>query len=118
MAIYLGSNTLPNPSYEAEGFVEEAVDVGGLQTMADGSQMYDYTATRLRFRIRWRGLTTTEMQAARTAYLVKTAQTFTPSIVYGSETFSVFVVPNSWKANYVETSTGTKAWDCEMAVEE
>lgn len=118
MAVYLGSNTLADPSYEPEGFEESAVDVGGIQTMADGSQVYDYVATRLRFNMRWRGITTTQKDAIRTAYLVKTAQTFTPSIVSGSATYSVFVVPNSWRAKYVEDGGATKRWDCEMAVEE
>lgn len=116
MATTLGGTTLAEPKAGADGCEVMVVGEGQLMEMADGSTVYHYTNSRYRFHLRWVGELAADRDTARTKYLVKTSQVFSPPESAG--TFNVFVVPNSWRQSSWKDSDGTFRFDFEMQVEE
>lgn len=116
MATTLGGVTLAEPTFGHDGYEAELADVGAVHEMADGSLVYDYVSSRHKFTLRWKGITATERNAIRTRYLVKTEQAFSPPDESGS--YTVLVVPNSWRDSYLEDGGGTARHDCELRLEE
>jgi len=116
MATTLGGVTLAAPSYEREGYVRTAQDIGVLHEMADGSSVYDSITTKYRFRLVWNGVTEAQRNAILTRYLVKTSQAFSPPDT--ASEYTVFVVPNSWQDTYLEDSAGTRYYWCQMELVE
>lgn len=116
MSTTLGGTTLPNPAAGVEGCSREAVGEGGLLELADGSVLYDYTVTRYRWQLHWVGMTGAELTTIATKALVKTSQAFSPPDEAGS--YTVYVVPNSFKHTSFETGSGTSYYNVDLAVEE
>ena len=116
MATTLGGVTLADPLAGTEGHEVRAVGEGATMAMADGSIVYDYTTTRYRFTLRWRGLTSAQRDTIRTRYLVKTSQAYSPPESAG--TYTVYCAPNTWReASWVD-GDGSFRYDCEMSLEE
>jgi hypothetical protein len=116
MATTLGGVTLVNPDYEQEGYTRQAIDVGTMHQMADGSIAYDNVTTRYRFTLSWNAITEVQRDAIETQYLIKTSQAFSPPDSAG--TYTVFVIPNSFQDSYIEDIDGTRRYYCALALEE
>ena len=116
MATTLGGITLASPSYEREGYTRQAMDVGVMHEMADGSAVYDSITTKYRFRLSWVGITEAERNAIQTRYEVKTSQAFSPPDTASS--YTVFVVPNSFQDSYLEDGTATRRYWCQLELAE
>ncbi len=115
MATTLGGVTLADPAFGNEGYEREAIDNGALHDLADGSLAYDYVNTRYRFTVRWKGITAAQRNTIITRYEVKTAQAF---VGPNADSFTVFVVPNSYRESYQEDGDSTLRYDCEIRLEE
>ena len=116
MATTLGGVTLAEPAYPREGYTREAVDVGVMHEMADGSTVYDSVTSKLRFRLQWVGITEAERDAILARYIIKTSQAFSPPDSAG--TYTVFVVPNSWQDSYLTDGGGTRRYWCQLELVE
>jgi len=116
MATTLGGVTLAEPAYENEGYVRVAEDVGAIHGLADGDVVYDYVGTRYRFRLNWKTITEAERNTILTRYLVKTAQAFSPPDAAG--TYTVLVVPGSFRDGYIEDGSATRRYNCELELVE
>jgi len=113
----LGGVTIANPKHDNDGCEMEAIDVGVMHDMADGSIVYDYVTTRRRWTLRWSNITDAERSAIFTRYRVKTSQEFKPPNADG--TYTVLVEPNSWRQTYITGSDyDTEYWTCEMRLVE
>ena len=115
MATTLGGIALAQPMFGHEGYEVEAIDNGALHNLADGSLAYDYVNSRMRFTLRWQHITAAEKATIQTRYLVKTAQAF---VADNGDTYTVFVVPNSWRYSYVGDGSATERYNCELRLEE
>lgn len=113
--IKLGGFDLADPAYEADGFTLEAVSVGAVHDMSTGAKKYDLITTRYRFNLKWKMITAAERVTIRTQAEVITAQAF---ITPDGDTYSVFVVPDSWRENFVEGGDLTKYYNCELQLVE
>ena len=111
MATTLGV-ALPNPVAGIEGCAREAVGEGAILEMANGSIVYDYTTTRYRWALRWVGMTGAELTTIQTQALIKTSQTFSPPDEAG--TYTVYVVPGSFRHSSFETGTSTAYFNVEL----
>lgn len=114
---WLDSTQLADPSYEHDGYVLAAEDIGALHSVADGDVVYDTVGTRYRFALKWQAITYAQKNTIRTCYLDKTTQTFHPPDE-DVTTYTVLVVPNSWRETYIEDGDGTKRYQCEMELVE
>jgi len=114
--VTIGDGATWGPAYEREGYTRTAVDIGVLHEMADGSVVYDSVATRYRFRLQYNGITEAQRDAILARYIIKTSQAFSPPDT--AETYTVFVVPNSWQDSYLEDSGGTRRYWCQMELVE
>lgn len=114
MPTTLGGVTLAAPALDRDGYEMEAVDVGAFHELASGGVIYDDITTRYRFTLRWNGITAAERTAIRTRYLVKTSQVFSPPDA--ADTYTVFVMPNSWRESYLDTpaGAGSERYFCEL----
>ena len=115
MATTLGGTTLAAPLYEHDGYEMSHQDVGAAHEMADGSHVYDYVGTRYHFRLAWQAITESEKNAIETKALVKSSQAFSPPNEAGS--YTVRVVPNTWRESYIEDGGGVERYDCELELE-
>ena len=111
MATTLGGITLAEPKAGHEGYEIEIVDNGAFHELADGSTAYDYVNSGWLATLRWGGITQSEKGTIQTQALIKTAQTF---VGPNGDTFSAFVVPNSWRYSYQVDGNGTLRYDCEL----
>jgi hypothetical protein len=116
MATTLGGVTLVDPNYEREGYTLELEDIGELNIMADGSAVYDYVDTLYTFTLSWNAITEAQKNAIRTRYLVKSSQAFSPPD--SASSYTVFVMPNTWRESYLEDGDGTRRYYCEMRLRE
>ena len=114
--VSIGDGVTWGLSYEREGYVRTAQDVGAMHEMADGSTVYDSVTTKYRFRLVWNGVTEGQRDAILLRYLVKTTQAFSPPDSAG--TYTVFVVPNSWQDSYLEDGDGTRRYWCQLELAE
>ena len=115
MATTLGGTTLADPLYDHDGYGLEHIDVGAAHEMADGSTVYDYVGTRYRFPLKWQHITAAEALVIRTRALEKGSQTFSPPDA--TTTYTVRVIPNTYKQTYVEDGGGTERYNCELTLE-
>ena len=116
MATTLGGVTLAQPDYERGGYTREAIDVGMMHNLASGGVVYDAVTTRYRFALSWNAITEAERNAILLRYLVKTSQAFSPPD--SATEYTVFVVANSWRDDYIEDGGGTRRYYCAMGLEE
>jgi len=91
----LAGVTLPNPYYGPEGFPCQAEDVGLQIVMADGAVRTHTVGVRRRWHLVWRGVTDSERATLYTRYKVRSAQTL--KLPDAATTYSVVVVPGTWK---------------------
>jgi hypothetical protein len=115
MSTTLGGVTLPDPVAGPEGCRRTAIDVGGKDTMADGSIRIDDIGTRLRFDLAWRGLSSGQRDTLWTRYGVRTVQTFSPP--EDATSYNVLIIGNTWKEGSQRTASGF-IYEVEFAVEE
>ena len=115
MATTLGGAALGEPAYEADGYQLEAVTIGALNEMASGAVVHDYVTTRYHFSLKWKAIIEAEKDVIRGKALVGPAQTF---ITPDGDTYTVVVVPNSWRESYVEGGDAVKYFNCELQLEE
>ena len=114
---WLGGVQLVNPDYAQSGVVLTAVDVGAMQEMLDGSLAYDYVGDRAHWALHWNNITYAQLVAIVTRYQVKSAQVFSPPDE-DATSYTVLVIPNTWKSTYIEAGDGTKLYSCDMELEE
>lgn len=100
----LGGTTLPNPYYGPEGFPCQAEEVGLQAVMADGAVRTHTVGVRRRWRLIWRGVNSTERDTLYTKYKVRSTQTL--KLPDSSTTYSVVVVPGTWKQESETYGTG------------
>lgn len=115
MATTLGGVTLAQPKFYHEGYEVEMVDNGAFHNLADGSVVYDYVNSRFRVTLRWEGLTSAEKGTIQTRALVKTAQAF---VADNGDSWTVLVVPNSWRYSYQDDGDATERYKAELRLEE
>ena len=115
MATTLGGTTLADPLYDHDGYGLEHIDVGAAHEMADGSTVYDYVGTRYRFPLKWQHITAAQKSAIATKALVKTSQAFSPPD--SATSYTVRVVPNTWRESYVTDGGGTARYNCQLTLE-
>ena len=115
MATTLGGQTLADPIFGNEGYEVKAVEAGAFHDLADGSLAYDYVNSRWGFILRWRHITAAERNTIRTRYLVKIAQAL---VGPNADSYTVFVVPNSYRESYQEDGDAVLRYTCEMRLEE
>ena len=115
MATTLGGITLAQPMFGHEGYEVEAAEQGAFHQLADGSLAYDYVNSRWKATLRWQGITAAEKNTIQTRALVKTAQAF---VADNGDSFTVFVVPNSFRYSYRDDGNGTARYNCELRLEE
>ena len=115
MATSLGAVALAEPAFGNEGYEVEAVEQGAFHDLADGSKAYDYVNSRWKATLRWKGITAAEKATIQTRALVKTSQAF---VGPNGDSFTVFVVPNSWRYSYQDDGSSTARYDCELQLEE
>lgn len=114
----LGGTTLANPKHDNDGCEVEAIDIGTMHDMADGSVVYDYVTTRRRWTLRWANITAAERSDIYGCYVTKVAMTFKPPNS-ASTTYTVLVEPNSWRETYITGSDyDTRYYNCEMRLVE
>jgi len=111
----LNSVSLALPLYEHDGYERQAIDVGSLHELADGSTALDYVTTRWRFKLRWRGITGAERTAIRAQYTNALAGVVVFNVSWATS-FNVIAEPNSWRESFIEDGTGTERYDCEMGL--
>ena len=116
MSTTLGGTTLPDPIADLEGHGADSVDIGAMNEMADGSVVYDHISSRYRFHLAWRAISAANFATIQTKALVKTAQTYSPP--ESATTYSVFVVPGSFKYKSREIGTSTPYYDVELSLVE
>jgi len=87
-----------------------------MHEMLNGGLAYDYVGDRYHWNLRWQNIAGAERAAILTQYRIKTAQVFSPPD--RSDTFTVLVIPNTWRETYTESASGTKYWNCELELEE
>ena len=111
MATSLGGTALAEPAYADEGYIVEAVDVAVQHQMADGSTAIDSVGTKLRFTLNWNRITNAEKNTIFARYSVRSSQAF---VSPDGTTYTVLVVPNSWRRTYIEDGSGTKRFNCSL----
>lgn len=112
--IELGGAALADPAYEPDGYVLDTVTIGDARALASGALVLDYVSFRYKFTLRWKAITEGEKDIIRgKAETTGTQALVTPDNV----NYTVYVVPNSWKENYIE-SGGARYYNCELQLEE
>ena len=116
MATTLGGVTLADPAYDHDGCIKTVVDLGAMHDLLSGSLGYDYVGDRYHWALRWANITAAQRTTILTRYRVKTTQAFSPPDEAG--TYTVLVIPNTWRESYIEGGDGTKYYTIEFELEE
>lgn len=111
MATSLGGVALAEPAYADEGYIVEAADIAVQHQMADGSTAIDSVGTKLRFTLNWNRITNAEKNTIYARYIIRSSQAF---VSPDGTTYTVLVVPNSWRRTYIEDGSGTKRFNCSL----
>jgi hypothetical protein len=104
MSTTLGGVTLAEPDQPAE---IERVFVGEQTEAHDGTLLTDYTAVKLKWKLKWSFLSQAERDAVRTRSLVVASQSFSPPHEAGS--YTVVVRQGSYRER-PEPSDGTNTY--------
>ena len=114
-SISLAGTALADPAYEPDGYQLQAVTVGSTHQLASGGIVFDYVTIRYRYTLRWKAISEAEKNIIRAAAETNVAATF---ITPDNQTATVWVVPNSWREDYIEGGDAVRYYNCELQLED
>ncbi len=115
MATTLGGTVLGEPAYGHDGYELETLNTAIQHDLCSGGTVIEHIAARYRITLRWKAITLAAKNAIRAKAEVYTSQTL---ITPDGDTYTVFVVPGSWKEAYIEAGDGVDYYSCEFQCEE